>query len=218
MLTGTTIMAVTYGEGADSGVIIGADSRVTTGAYVANRVSDKLTPVHDYIYCCRSGSTADTQFVADQIRFYLAQHAATLDGPPLVKTAAHLFQGLVYNNKDHLNASIICAGWDAVSESQVGGRGGLSRSLASLSSAGHLRWRSGFLSGLVVPSRLLFLPRALVRSCCPITPSGCLNVTPFPPVVSACLVPLSRALIVIVVLSLAQPTTQLLRWTCGDYD
>ncbi|KAK7254876.1 proteasome subunit beta [Aureococcus anophagefferens] len=35
--TGTTIMAVAY----DGGVIMGADSRVSTGTYIANRVSDK---------------------------------------------------------------------------------------------------------------------------------------------------------------------------------
>ena len=107
-------MAVTYGEGKDSGVIIGADSRTSTGSYVANRVSDKLTPVHDSIYCCRSGSTADTQAVADYVRQSLAQHAIQKGKPPAVKTAAHLFKNIVYSNKDKLSASIICAGWDPV--------------------------------------------------------------------------------------------------------
>ena len=31
---------------------------------------------------------------------------------PAVKTAATLFQQLCYNNKDNLQAGIICAGWD----------------------------------------------------------------------------------------------------------
>ncbi|KAG5892003.1 hypothetical protein JTB14_007751 [Gonioctena quinquepunctata] len=47
--TGTSIMAAEF----DGGVIIGADSRTTTGAYIANRVTDKLTKVTDHIYCCR---------------------------------------------------------------------------------------------------------------------------------------------------------------------
>jgi 20S proteasome subunit beta 1 len=34
------------------GLILGADSRTTTGAYIANRVTDKLTQVHDKIWCC----------------------------------------------------------------------------------------------------------------------------------------------------------------------
>lgn len=47
------------------GVVLAADSRTSTGSYVANRVTDKLTKVTDYVYCCRSGSAADTQAIAD---------------------------------------------------------------------------------------------------------------------------------------------------------
>lgn len=109
-------MAVEY----DGGVVIGADSRTTTGydscilysvtlllvgypmiqyvsrcfnaihhtsmyiilqykyfacfdfsAYIANRVTDKLTKITDKIYCCRSGSAADTQAVADIVSYHL---------------------------------------------------------------------------------------------------------------------------------------------------
>ena len=54
---GTSIMAVKYRDG----VLLGADSRTTTGSYIANRVTDKLTQVHGKIWCCRAGSAADTQ-------------------------------------------------------------------------------------------------------------------------------------------------------------
>lgn len=50
-------MAVAF----NGGVVIGADSRTTTGSYIANRVTDKLTYLHERVYCCRSGSAADTQ-------------------------------------------------------------------------------------------------------------------------------------------------------------
>lgn len=53
----TSIMAVAF----NGGVVIGADSRTTTGSYIANRVTDKLTMLHERVYCCRSGSAADTQ-------------------------------------------------------------------------------------------------------------------------------------------------------------
>mmetsp|Transcript_33439 Transcript_33439/g.40978 ORF Transcript_33439/g.40978 Transcript_33439/m.40978 type:complete len:100 (-) Transcript_33439:16-315(-) len=71
---GTSIMAVKF----DGGVVVGADSRTSTGIYVANRVSDKLTPLHDRIFCCRSGSAADTQAVTDMVRLQLEQHAIEL--------------------------------------------------------------------------------------------------------------------------------------------
>jgi hypothetical protein len=41
---------------------------------VANRVSDKLTQLHHSIYCCRSGSAADTQALSDYVRYFLSSH------------------------------------------------------------------------------------------------------------------------------------------------
>lgn len=103
----------------DGGVVVGADSRTTTGAYIANRLSDKLTPVGDRIYCCRSGSAADTQAVADYVKLYLQLHTTELGDYPLVRTAASLFQTICYNNKDNLLAGIICAGWDPQKKGSV---------------------------------------------------------------------------------------------------
>ena len=40
-------------------------------AYIANRVTDKLTCLTDKIYCCRSGSAADTQAIADIAAYHL---------------------------------------------------------------------------------------------------------------------------------------------------
>ncbi|KAF0979883.1 hypothetical protein FDP41_001036 [Naegleria fowleri] len=105
---GTSIMAVEF----DGGVVIGADSRTTTGSYIANRVSDKLTPVHDRIYVCRSGSAADTQQISDYVRYFLKIHSVEVGTLPLVETAANLFKDFCYNYKDQLLAGIICAGWD----------------------------------------------------------------------------------------------------------
>lgn len=113
--TGTTIMAVEF----NGGVVIGADSRTTTGAYVANRVTDKLTRVTERIYCCRSGSAADTQAVADIVSYHLGFHKMQLGEEPLVKTAATIFQDLCYSYRDQLSAGIICAGWDERSGGQV---------------------------------------------------------------------------------------------------
>ena len=36
-------------------------------------MTDKLTYVHDRIYCCRSGSAADTQAIADVVHMALQQ-------------------------------------------------------------------------------------------------------------------------------------------------
>ncbi|KAF0688386.1 Aste57867_20006 [Aphanomyces stellatus] len=115
--SGTTIIAVKYKDG----VILGADSRTSTGTYVANRVSDKLTSIHDRIYCCRSGSAADTQALSDYVRYFMASHADEMEGDalPKVHTAANLFRKLCYENKDRLMAGIIVAGYDTVKGGQV---------------------------------------------------------------------------------------------------
>eukprot|EP00823_Brevimastigomonas_motovehiculus_P009248 TRINITY_DN8913_c0_g1_i1.p1 TRINITY_DN8913_c0_g1~~TRINITY_DN8913_c0_g1_i1.p1 ORF type:complete len:258 (+),score=60.72 TRINITY_DN8913_c0_g1_i1:65-838(+) len=113
--TGTSIMALSY----KGGVVMGADSRTSSGDYVVNRVTDKLTFVHDSICCARSGSAADTQAVADIVAYYLNAHSVELNKPPLVKTAAALFQDMVYGYKDRLLASIIVAGWDKEEKGSV---------------------------------------------------------------------------------------------------
>ncbi|XP_014209746.1 proteasome subunit beta type-6 [Copidosoma floridanum] len=113
--TGTSIMACEF----DGGVVIGADSRSSTGTYVANRVADKLTRVTDYIYCCRSGSSADTQAISDIVNYHLAFHRMELGSEPRVETAASVFRELCYNYRDTLTAGIIVAGWDSVKGGQV---------------------------------------------------------------------------------------------------
>jgi len=92
---------------------MGADSRTSTGNYVANRVSDKITAVSPSIYCCRSGSAADTQAISDIVKYYLDIQSIESGSSPSVQIAASLFQQFCYNNKDNLLAGIICAGWDS---------------------------------------------------------------------------------------------------------
>lgn len=108
--TGTTIMALPF----QGGVVVCADTRTSTGTYVANRVSDKLVQLSDQIYACRSGSAADTQALTDYVHFYLSQLKLTTGRQPTVKTAAHLMRRLIYENKDSLSAGVIVAGWDPV--------------------------------------------------------------------------------------------------------
>ncbi|OXB70490.1 UNVERIFIED_CONTAM: hypothetical protein H355_009702 [Colinus virginianus] len=79
--TGTTIVAVTF----KNGVVLGADTRTSAGSYVVNRAARKITPVHEKICVCRSGSAADTQAVTQIVKLYLQQYAQEL---PRRSTAA----------------------------------------------------------------------------------------------------------------------------------
>merc|ERR1740130_2628607 len=113
--TGTIIMAVKY----NGGVVLGADSRTSTGDYVANRASRKISKVHDKIFVCRCGSAADTQALTGFVINYLGQHAIELGEQPTVNTAASLFKMIAYNNKDNLMPGLIVAGYDEKRGGQV---------------------------------------------------------------------------------------------------
>lgn len=141
--TGTTIMAVEY----DGGVVMGADTRTSTGDYVANRASRKISKVHDKIFVCRCGSAADTQALTGFVINYLNQHATELGQQPTVQTAANLFRLIAYNNKDNLLAGLLIAGYDEKRGGQVYSvplGGTLHRVPFQIDGSG-----SGYISGLV---------------------------------------------------------------------
>lgn len=141
--TGTTIMAVEY----NGGVVLGADSRTSTGDYVANRASRKISKVHDKIFVCRSGSAADTQALTGFVQNYLNQHAIELGQPPTVNTCANLFRMIAYNNKDNLMAGLVIAGYDEKRGGQVYSiplGGTLTKQPIATSGSG-----SGYISGLI---------------------------------------------------------------------
>eukprot|EP00669_Euglena_mutabilis_P011413 TRINITY_DN6063_c0_g1_i1.p1 TRINITY_DN6063_c0_g1~~TRINITY_DN6063_c0_g1_i1.p1 ORF type:complete len:247 (+),score=62.78 TRINITY_DN6063_c0_g1_i1:23-742(+) len=108
--TGTSVIALKY----NGGVVLAADGRTSMGSYVSNRVNNKLNPVAENIYICRSGNAADTEMLQDYVTHYLNQHSLEKGSAPLVKTAARLFQQLCYGNRRSLSAGVIVAGWDHV--------------------------------------------------------------------------------------------------------
>lgn len=112
---GTTIIAVSFKDG----VILAADSRTSTGSYVANRCSNKLTKLAKRIYCCRSGSAADTQALAETTANYLERYEIDIGKSAGVSTAASLFQKLCYMNKWNISAGIIVAGYDPLNGGSV---------------------------------------------------------------------------------------------------
>uniref|UniRef100_G1SGW4 Proteasome subunit beta n=2 Tax=Oryctolagus cuniculus TaxID=9986 RepID=G1SGW4_RABIT len=115
--TGTTIMAVEF----DGGVVVGSDSRVSAGQAVVNRVFDKLSPLHQRIYCALSGSAADAQAIADMAAYQLELHGLELEEPPLVLAAANVVRNITYKYREDLSAHLMVAGWDQREGGQVYG-------------------------------------------------------------------------------------------------
>ncbi|GFY42477.1 proteasome subunit beta type-6 [Trichonephila inaurata madagascariensis] len=113
--TGTTIMAIEFADG----VVIGADSRTSMGAYVSNRVADKLTKLTDQIYVCRSGSAADTKAISAIVSYRMNMLSMELGEPVSVKTAANDVRQVIYTYRESLSAGMIVAGWDRKHGGQV---------------------------------------------------------------------------------------------------
>merc|ERR1711935_738774 len=105
--TGTTLVAMEFADG----VVLAADSRTSTGSFVAVRVTDKLTPVTSHIMACRSGSAADTQAMTDIVKNQLEWYEIEFGNPPPVHTAAHLFKNISYDYRDQLTAGFIDANY-----------------------------------------------------------------------------------------------------------
>ncbi|XP_008329160.1 proteasome subunit beta type-9 isoform X1 [Cynoglossus semilaevis] len=113
--TGTTIIAIEF----DGGVVLGSDSRVSAGDAVVNRVMNKLSPLHDRIFCALSGSAADAQTIAEMVNYQLDVHSVEIDADPKVRSAATLVRNISYRYKEELSAHLIVAGWDRHEGGQV---------------------------------------------------------------------------------------------------
>ncbi|EDW08898.1 uncharacterized protein Dmoj_GI19318 [Drosophila mojavensis] len=112
---GTTILAAEF----DGGVVLGADTRTSCRTYVSNRTADKLTRITDHIYCCRSGSAAQTQTLAESVGSSLCGFQNVSNASCLVRDAAVQFRNKIYSTRKLLLASIIVAGWDRALGGQV---------------------------------------------------------------------------------------------------
>ncbi|KAF0884465.1 PSB9 protein, partial [Crocuta crocuta] len=88
---------------------------------VVNRVYNKLSPLHQHIYCALSGSAADAQAMADMAAYQLELHGLELEECPLVLAAANVIRNVSYKYREDLSAHLIVAGWDRRDGGQVYG-------------------------------------------------------------------------------------------------
>lgn len=87
--------------------------------FVGNKCSDKLEPIHQRIYCQRSGTSSHTSMIARYVRYYVDVQATELGNFPPVKSAANIMREIIFGNRNSLSASMICSGWDPYEGYQV---------------------------------------------------------------------------------------------------
>lgn len=107
VMTGTTILAIKVKDA----VVIGADTRTSTGRLVYCNYTNKLTQLSDTIYCLRSGSAADTRIIADYVSLNLKSQQYLYNTKPTVRMAAQYCQDIIYKYPQLL-AGMIIAGYD----------------------------------------------------------------------------------------------------------
>jgi 20S proteasome subunit beta 1 len=113
--TGTTLIAVQY----EDGVLVGTDSRTSGGSYIASRATDKITPITTHMSVLRSGNAADTQAIADIVKYHLEVYSLMEQEQLTVYRSAQVFRKLLYNYRDQLSGSVIIAGYDDDERGQI---------------------------------------------------------------------------------------------------
>ncbi|CDW53426.1 proteasome (prosome, macropain) subunit, beta [Trichuris trichiura] len=103
----------------DGGVIVGTDTRTSSGALVVCRTSDKITQVSRYIGVLRSGSSADTQAITDIVKYHINFYEMERGERITVHAAAQIFRDISYRYRDDLTAGLIVCGWDRQKGAQI---------------------------------------------------------------------------------------------------
>lgn len=78
-----------------------------------------MEPITKRIFALRAGVAAHSSKVAQIVRYYITHHEAEIQQPVAVYSVAKHIQTLSYQNKNYLQASSICAGWDPYKGPQI---------------------------------------------------------------------------------------------------
>lgn len=107
--TGTTICGVVF----SGGVVLGADTRATSGSIVCDKNCEKIHHIAKHIWCCGAGTSADTENVTGLISSQLELHRLATKASPRVKTAMTRLKQHLYKYQGHVSAALVLGGVDA---------------------------------------------------------------------------------------------------------
>ncbi|XP_064204979.1 proteasome 20S subunit beta 13a [Anguilla rostrata] len=106
--TGTTIAGVVFKDG----VVLGADTRATSGEVVSDKNCSKIHYIAPNIYCCGAGTAADTVKTTDLLRSNLTLQALSMDRKPRLVMACRILQDFLYRHKGQISAMLLLGGVD----------------------------------------------------------------------------------------------------------
>ena len=107
--TGTTTLAIRCKDG----VVIGADTRVTSGYFIAHKRGRKIFMIKPHIAVTIAGVVADAQAAIEELKFHLNYYENTYGRKLPAKSAANYLSLVLYSNRLYpLITEVIVAGKD----------------------------------------------------------------------------------------------------------
>lgn len=106
--TGTTIAGVVFKDG----VVLGADTRATSGDVVADKMCAKIHYIAPNMYCCGAGTAADTEKTTDLLSSNLTIFSLNSGRNPRVVMAVNILQDMLYRYHGQIGANLILGGVD----------------------------------------------------------------------------------------------------------
>lgn len=107
--TGTTTLAIKCKDG----VVLGSDTRVTAGYFIAHKTGKKIFKIKDHLAVTIAGVVADAQAIIDSLKFYANLYEVNYGRLMNTRSAAKLLSLILYQNRLYpLITELIVAGRD----------------------------------------------------------------------------------------------------------
>jgi len=106
--TGTTIVGLVYKDG----VVLGADTRATSGSEVAEKNCEKIHYLAPNMYCCGAGTAADTEMITQLISSQLELLRMNTHSPSRVVTACTMLKRRLFQYQGYISAALVLGGCD----------------------------------------------------------------------------------------------------------
>jgi 20S proteasome subunit beta 2 len=106
--TGTTICGLIYKDG----VVLGGDTRSTSGMTVADKNCEKIHHIAPNIYCCGAGTAADCDAVTSMVSSSLTLHRYATNRKSRLITALTMLKSHLFKYQGQVGAALILGGVD----------------------------------------------------------------------------------------------------------
>lgn len=106
--TGTTIVGVVVKDG----IVLGADTRASSGELVVQKNCEKLHYMAPNMYCAGAGTAADTEATTSMISGKLALHRLATNRESRVITAVTMLKDHLFKYQGHIGAYLVLGGVD----------------------------------------------------------------------------------------------------------